>query len=386
MRSQAAVQIPVIEGYFRPSQSKRSVLRVAPTLLSIAIIAVVGFALSAPLLIVACLALVVTVLLFEVMRRRRQRVMVRLDGGTLTVNGDGYDVRLEAPFRFKTGVERKLATDDEEEYCFIRLVTDVRGKPLVLEEEVIAGSYPPPLDAIVGISSALGMAELTSLIPYPGTLWSLIERMEALAQAVTQSEDDETILSLNRIGEQQMAENQYAEAIQTFSAIIRQAPNAAAAYYGRGAARYNARIELDKAVNDLTTAIRLKPRQYETYRMRGLARAQQGDWAGLRDDSSAALKHHPTSAELRNLRGAARFRLQDFEGALVDFEQAIRLEPQRHESYYNRGLVRQRQGDLDGALADFQQAMRLNSDFSEAAHSIDEVQRQIAQQQARSQF
>ncbi len=386
MVSEAATQVPVIEGYFRRSQSKRSILRIVPAMLSIAIIAAIGFALGTPMLIVACLVLAVSVLFYIGIRRRRQRVIVRLDGRTFTVSGDGYDIRLEAPFRFKTGVERGLATDREEEYCFVRMVVDAHGKPLVLEEAVLAGSYPPPLDEIVGSSSALGMAELTSLKPYPGPLWSLIERIEAMVQASKQSEADETVLSLNRIGEQQMAEKQYAEAILTFSAIIRQAPNEAAAYRGRGAARYFARKELDKAVNDLTTALRLDPTLHEVYRLRGLARAQQGDWAGLRDDSSAALQHFPASAELRNLRGTACYRLQDYDGALADFEQAIRLEPHRHEAFYNRGLLRQQKGALDEALVDFQQAMRLNSDFSEAARTIDVLQRQIAQQKARSQF
>ena len=312
-----------------------------------------------------------------------KRVRVRLAGSVLTVDGDGYDLRIEAPFRFKTGVQRIPASEKDDETCFVRMVIDVQGKPLVLEEQVQAGYFPPQLDEIVGIAGALGIAQLTSLSPYPGTLWSLIEGLEALTQARPAAQLEDSVESLYRIGKQQLDEHNYVEAIETFSALLRQRPDSAPAYYSRGAARYHARIDLDKAVNDLTTALRLEPNRHEAYRMRGLARAKQGDWAGLRDDCSLALQFHPTSAELHNLRGTACYRLKDYDGALSNFNDAVRLDASRHEAFYNRGLARHRQGNLTGALEDFKQAIILSPEFTEAQRNMQTVRQQLARSQPR---
>ena len=368
-----ADQTPAIEGYFTRSQSKRSAARVLLFLLLAGVLTAASAALLPPMLTLPVVALVASLVILFALRTRTRRVKARLANGVLTVAGDGYDIRLNAPFRCKTGVERNLPVDREPETCFIRMVIDVYGKPLVFEEQVPAGCIPPPLDEIVGISSALGIAELASLTPYPGTLWALIEQLRAYEQLSAGSESDEEIRSLNRIGERHLSNKEYIEAIATYSTIIRRAPDSAAAYFRRGTARYFARRDLDKAVNDLTTTLRLDPRRNEVYRMRALVQAALGDWTSLRDDCSAALQVLPPTAELYNLRGSACYRLEDYEGALADYEAAIKLEPGRPESYYNRGLARQQTGRHGEALADFEYALRLNPEFEPAARSLDSM-------------
>ena len=333
-------------------------------------------ALLPPMLILPAIALLTAAALLFAYRARNQRVLVRLDSAHFTVSGAGYDIRLMAPFRCKTGVERIMPADREEEVCFIRMVIDAQGKPLVLEEQVLAGYVPPPLDEIRGISSALGVAELTSLTPYPGALWALIKQMRRMEASTQRNQADETIQRLILDGERQLRDQLYGEAIATYSSVIRQAPDSAAAYFGRGSARYHARLDLDKAVNDLTTTLRLDPQRKDVYRMRALARAALGDWTSLRDDCSAALQFLPQTAELYNLRGTASYRLEDYDGAMADFEAAIKLAPGRPESYYNRGLARQQAGQRREALADFERALSLNPGFEPAARSLNAAQRQ----------
>jgi len=384
MQGDRLAQAPAIEGYFRRSKVKRARPFTLPLLIVLALLAAAVFFLRSPLPLAAMFP--IGFLLIASLRRksRIQRVRARLQDSIFTVAGDGYDIHLEPPFRFKTGVERILATEKQDETCFVRMVIDVHGKPLVLEEQVLAGAYPPQLDEIVGKSSALGIAELTSLTAYPGALWALIEGFESIAQVGAVGELAADVQSLYRIGRQQLVDKDYLEAIETFSGLLRQHPDSAPAYYNRGAARYHARIDLGKAINDLTTALRLEPNQYKAYRMRGLARAQQGDWAGLRDDCSLALQFHPTSAELHNLRGTACYRLKDYDAALASFEDAVRLDASRHESFYNRGLARHRQGKLAEAVEDFQQALVLNPAFVEAQRNLNKARGQLARRQARS--
>ena len=346
MQGDRLAQAPAIEGYFRRANVKRERTYTVPLLVLLALLAAAAFVLRSPLPLAVIIPIGFLLIVSSKRKSHIQRVEARLKDSIFTVQGDGYDIRLEPPFRFKTGVERLPATEKQDETCFVRMVIDVQGKPLVFEEQVVAGAYPPQLDEIVGKSSALGIAELTSLTAYPGALWALIEGFESLGQAGAVAELAAHVQSLYRIGRQQLADKDYLEAIETFSGLLRQHPDSAPAYYNRGAARYHARIDLDKAINDLTTALRLAPNQYKAYRMRGLARAQLGDWAGLRDDCSLALRFHPTSAELHNLRGTACYRLKDYDAALASFEDAVRLDASRHESFYNRGLARHRQGKL----------------------------------------
>ena len=383
MQGNETAHTPVIEGYFRRAQVRDA--RRYSLLLPVLVIIPVSGALvwRSPVLLAAAIAVGAVLIMSLTRKSIVKRVKVRLAGSVLTVEGDGYDMRVEAPFRFKTGVQRFPATEKDEESCFVRMVIDVQGKPLVMEEQVQAGYFPPQLDEIVGISGALGIAELTSLTPYPGTLWSLIEGLEALTQASPAAELEDNVESLYRIGRRQLDEQDYVEAIETFSALLRQRPDSAPAYYSRGAARYHAHAELDKAVNDLTTALRLEPNQHKAYRMRGLVRAQQGDWAGLRDDCSLALQFHPTSAELHNLRGTACYRLKDYDGALANFNDAVRLDASRHVSFYNRGLARHRQSNLTGAFEDFQHALKLNPNFIEAQRNMQTVRQQLARSQPR---
>ncbi len=384
MKADESAQSHVIEGHFLRAEAQRARRYTLPLLIVACVLAAAAVGLRAPLLAVAAIAVGAAALLFAARRRQPKLVTVGLADAVFRVYGDGYDLLLAAPFRYKTGVERILATEQQDERCFVRMVIDVHGKPLVLEEQVPAGYYPPQLDEIVGKASALGVAELTSLSPYPGALWSLIEALESLTEAEPAAKLEENVESLYRIGRQQLADEDYHEAIETFSALIRMRPDSAAAYYSRGSARYHARADLDRAVNDLTTALRLEPHQYKAYRMRGLARAQQGDWAGLRDDCSLALKYYPNSAELHNLRGTACYRLQDFAAALASFEEAVRLDANRHESYYNRGLAKQRQGKLAEAIEDFQHALNLNPAFVEGQRNLQASRRQLARRQSKS--
>ena len=360
MPSDNAARSRAIEGYFARTQSKRSAMWRLLILLMAGAVLVASVSLRSNVLSLPVAALVAFFAILVALRTRTRRIKVRLDDAIFTVSGAGYDIRLTAPFRCKTGVERKLLADRDQESCFIRMVVDVHGKPLVFEEQVLAGYIPPPLDEIVGISSALGVAELTSLTPYPGTLWALIEHMRRLEASTERVQADDEIASLKRLGERQLSNKQYIEAIETYSTILRRAPDSAAAYFGRGSARYFAGSDLDKAVNDLTTTLRLDPQRNEVYRMRALARAALGDWTNLRDDCSAALQVLSPTAELYNLRGTASFRLEDYAGAAADFASAIKLEPRRPESYYNRGLARQQAGKHREAKADFKHALALN--------------------------
>ncbi len=381
MQSDSSPQSDIIEGSFlRTRDINRRGLPLKP-LLAICVAALI-LALAAgqqALLLGPAIVLALSVLGAWRLSKRQRIVRLRMDARSLSITGHGYDIQLEAPFRYKTGIQRIPPQGKDDETCFVRAVIDVRGKPLVLEEQVLAGRMPPKLDEILGLSSALGIAELTSCAPFPGTLWSVIRRLDSLRQDHDTEELDSNIATLFKLGERQMSERIYSQAIDTFTSIIRLSPDSALAYYSRGAARYYHRSELEKAVNDLVTSLRLEPDQYKCYRMLGLIHAQLGEWVAMREDCTRAIQLLPNSAELYNLRGSACYRLQDYDSALDNFEQSVRLDGQRYEAYYNRGLAKQQLRLLDEALADFRQARQLNPEFAAAERSADSVERRLEQ-------
>ena len=379
MQSDSSPQSDIIEGSFlRARDINRGGLPLKP-LLAIGIAALfLALAVGQQALLLGSV-LVLALLVWGAWRlSKRQRIVrLRMDERSLSITGHGYDIQLEAPFRYKTGIQRIPPQGKEDETCFVRAVIDVRGKPLVLEEQVLAGRMPPKLDEILGLSSALGIAELTSCAPFPGTLWSVIRRLDSLRQDHDTEQLDSNIATLFQLGERQMSERVYSEAIKTFSSIIRLSPDSALAYYSRGAARYYHRSELEKAVNDLVTSLRLEPDQYNCYRMLGLIHAQLGEWVAMREDCTRAIQLLPNSAELYNLRGSACYRLQDYHAALDNFEQSLRLNGSRYEAYFNRGLAKQQLGLLNEALEDFRHTLQLNPEFAAAKRRAISVDRRL---------
>ena len=94
-------------------------------------------------------------------------------------------------------------------------------------------------------------------------------------------------------------------------------------YYVRGWA-YARKREYDKALADLTEAIRLSPEYADAYNGRAYA--------------YAACK---------------------YDKAIADYTEGIRLNPKLAAGYRSRGSVYDNKGDYDKAIADFSEAIRL---------------------------
>ncbi len=375
MNTYSDTYLEPIEGYFRRSkQTIFWILLFSIVVLVGGILIVVSILQQQLIFVIGTIVMIILVGGVTMRQQNRQRVKVSLINDQLTIIGGGYHIQLKAPFRYQTGVEHIRATRRTPEFHYVRMVLDVYGKPLVLEEQVPSGIQPPKLDEIIGVSSALGIAELSSVNQYPSTLWSIIAQLEKVASYGQREQIKRDIESLYRIGGQQMNAGHHGEAIKMFSEIIRLTPESPYPYYNRGMARYYQGRDFGKAITDLTTALRLNPKFDKAYRMRGLVKAEQGDWEGLRDDCTLAIKLNPNDSELYNMRGGACYRLQDYQAALVDFNRAIQLDNTKPEPYHNRGLVKQKLGHLDSALDDFRQALILNPVFELARKSIAQVE------------
>ncbi len=156
------------------------------------------------------------------------------------------------------------------------------------------------------------------------------------------------------------------------------AKNSAIAHHERGLA-YRSKGDFDRAIADLSEAVRLDPKYAEGYYGRGLAYGNKDDLDRAIADYSEAIRLDPKLAAAYNNRGNAYKNKGDFDRAIADLSEAIRLAPEleaahpetiiRRLAHYNRGRAYDSKGDFDHAIADFSEAIRLDPKYAEAYYN-----------------
>jgi tetratricopeptide (TPR) repeat protein len=181
----------------------------------------------------------------------------------------------------------------------------------------------------------------------------------------------------------------------------------ATAYLGHAAAfaftSSGSRQDADRALNDVTEALRLQPGNAPAYEMRAAIYVRRGDsehalkdannavdlaptssayafrslvYAGKGEkdlalaDLDAAIQRAPRVAYLYLLRGDAARAKSDITRALADFDSAIRLDPGNEQhtaalAWGRKGDVESAGGNFDVAIADYDEAIRLDAGRAE---------------------
>ena len=86
--------------------------------------------------------------------------------------------------------------------------------------------------------------------------------------------------------------------------------------------------------------IALKPRLYEAWHYRAVAKFRLDDYRGAEADVSEAINLNPYITSLYDLRGISRIRLGDYEAAIADYDKALSLDPTIMNFWYNRAACR----------------------------------------------
>jgi tetratricopeptide (TPR) repeat protein len=190
-----------------------------------------------------------------------------------------------------------------------------------------------------------------------------------------------------------MTKQDFDKAIEDYTEAIKQNPNFAEAYYGRGIAWYNLRRRvvvkaesfdvrnlegsreailsqmrksyeraMERAIDDLSKAIKLNKNFAEAYADRGAVKEEKGDSKGALSDYNKAIEVNPRLARAYYNRGLLRRRKNEAQQAIADYTKAIEIDPRYSKAYTNRGVAKQAQGDFRGAIADFNQAILLTPD------------------------
>ena len=132
-------------------------------------------------------------------------------------------------------------------------------------------------------------------------------------------------------------------------------------YFRRGVEAHQ-RGDFDRAIQDYSKAIALKPDLAEAYNNRGNAYREKGDYDRAIQDYTKAIALKPDLAEAYYNRGVAYGAKGDYDRAIQDYTKAIALKPDDAKAYNNRGVAYGAKGDHDHAIQDYDKAIDLAPD------------------------
>ena len=188
----------------------------------------------------------------------------------------------------------------------------------------------------------------------------------------TVEKSPDSAMAHDNLGLAYASRNQLDKAIAEHQTALRLQPNNIEAYNNLGLA-YAAQGQLDKAIAEFQAALRLKPDYAVAYTNLGHAYASQGqlDWAI--EEYQVALRLNPDFAEAHNNLGIAYASQGRLDKAIVEFQAALRLKPDYAEAHNNLGSAYASQGQLDRATAEYQTALHLKPDYYEAHQRLIDI-------------
>ena len=144
------------------------------------------------------------------------------------------------------------------------------------------------------------------------------------------------------------------------------------AYNNRGAAQKGKGF-YDLAIEDYSSAIRLRPGYARSYYNRAISYASTGSYELAIKDYGTAIELKPENASAFNNRALAREKLGRYDLAIDDLSQAIKLSPDLAYAYFNRGRIYQARDDWQRAVDDIKTAVSLNSNNPDYVAKLKEL-------------
>ncbi len=163
--------------------------------------------------------------------------------------------------------------------------------------------------------------------------------------------------------------NVWKDSFTLWSETAKKSPDSAVAHSELGLA-YSSQGQLDRAIAEFQTALRLKPDYAEAHDNLAKAYGSQGQLGRSIAESQETLQLKPRDAVAHNNLGAAYGSQGQFDRAIAEFQESLRLKPDYLEAHYNLGAAYLSQGRLDRAIAEFQTALRLKPDDAEVHYSL----------------
>ena len=134
---------------------------------------------------------------------------------------------------------------------------------------------------------------------------------------------------------------------------------------GRSEAYFESRA-YNRAIEELSEAIRLDPNSARAYATRGDAHRMKGQCDEAIKDCTKAIRLNPEHAGAYATRGQADRMKGQYDEAIGDYTKAIGLAPEYAWAYAARGDAHRMKGQYDEAIKDCTEAIRLDPEYAVA--------------------
>jgi tetratricopeptide (TPR) repeat protein len=114
-----------------------------------------------------------------------------------------------------------------------------------------------------------------------------------------------------------------------------------------------------KAIEYLTRALELDPRNPRTYNSRAIAYLSVNRETEAREDLEHALRLNPKYVDAFNNLGSLHYRRGEYEAAINSYTQALQYQPDFVEAILNRGMASRKLFNFEDAFEDFKRVMLL---------------------------
>jgi tetratricopeptide (TPR) repeat protein len=174
-----------------------------------------------------------------------------------------------------------------------------------------------------------------------------------------------------REGDIAQRRHEYQKAVDIYTDYLARESNTnwyARVVFRERAASYEKLGQVERAEDDLTSAIKLAPRSfaYSAYADRGLFYARLNRDAEALADFKTGAGYDPKSGVFAYSEGSMLADRGKYELAIEKFGEAIRLEPNKRKYYVDRGSALNYIGRYSEARADFTQALAITDKYAPA--------------------
>ena len=161
----------------------------------------------------------------------------------------------------------------------------------------------------------------------------------------------------------------YQQAVIDYSTAIELDPDDSRPYAKRGVVQFT-RGKRDLAISDFSKAIERDPNDVESLNNRCFVRAVANvELDKALEDCETAMKLKPQSG-IHDSRGFVHLRLGKFREAIADFDAAVASNPRAADALFKRGVAKLRLGDATGGNDDLVAAKALNSQIAKEMASF----------------
>jgi tetratricopeptide (TPR) repeat protein len=239
------------------------------------------------------------------------------------------------------------------------------------ETDQHAKTSNPSVVVKVGLNLGIPINTFRALAPKSGINLAALTAPRP-ATAPTQRPVDDLLVQAS----QKLLSKDYKAVLEICNRIIGLDPQIAEAYRMRSVSRISSlggsyvivesprnRPTVLEAEKDIEEAVRLDPRNYESFYARASIRKALGNKPGWLEDMNQALKLlEPDSVDMYLLRAELKIDQKDWRGAIEDLNKGLALNPKPYEipaTLAMRGYARIKVKDYLSAIQDYSEAMRL---------------------------